>query len=170
MTPHEAVGWIVETFEGGFVDHPDDRGGPTNHGITIQTLSEARGQPVSRGDIKALSRSEAIEIITRGYAEQPGYTRIQHPLVRLAVIDFAIHSGPRTATQALQRAAGTIPDGLFGPITERSVNEAESSSLVQSLTASRLAHWAGIFQRDPSQRVFAAGWLHRMAQLLRQQA
>ena len=169
MTSREAVAWILETFEGGFVDHPDDRGGPTNHGVTVQTLSEVRGQPVSRRDIRDLSRSEAVEIITRMYAEQTGYVRIRDPWVRLAVIDFAIHSGPRTATKALQRAAGTIPDGLFGPITERRVNETDASILAQAITASRLAHWAQIFQRDTSQRAFAAGWLFRMAQLLRQQ-
>jgi|TARA_R110000824_G_scaffold123218_2_gene280797 lysozyme family protein len=170
MTPHESVGWILDTFEGGFVDHPDDTGGPTNHGITIQTLSEARGQSVSRGDIHALSRNEAVEILTRVYAEQPGYIRIVHPWVQLAVIDFAIHSGPRTATKALQRAVGTIPDGLFGPITERSVNEATAFALEKALISARLAHWAQIFQRDHSQRVFAAGWLSRMAQLVERQA
>ena len=169
MTSREAVGWILETFEGGFVDHPDDRGGPTNHGVTVQTLSEVRGQPVSRRDIRDLSRGEAVEIITRMYAEQTGYVRIRDSWVRLAVIDFAIHSGPRTATKALQRAAGTVPDGLFGPITERRVNETDASILAQAITASRLAHWARIFQRDTSQRAFAAGWLSRMAQLLRQQ-
>jgi len=169
MTPDASVGWIVGTFEGGFVDHPDDKGGPTNHGITLQALREARDQPVSREDIRALSRTEAVKILTRVYAERPGYTRIAHPWVRLAVIDFAIHSGPRTATQALQRAAGTVPDGLFGPITERRVNETDASFLAQAITASRLAHWAQIFQRDTSQRAFAAGWLSRMAQLLRQQ-
>jgi len=31
--------------EGGFSNHPADKGGPTKYGITQQTLSEWRGVP-----------------------------------------------------------------------------------------------------------------------------
>ena len=117
-----------------------------------------------------MSHSEAVDILTTAYAERPGYTRIQHPWVRLAVIDFAIHSGPRRATQALQRAAGAVADGFFGPKTEARVNRAPTTRLVKTLTAARLTHWANIVKRDSSQRVFLVGWIRRLATLLDHEA
>ncbi len=49
---------FVLAREGGFVDHPNDRGGPTCWGITEQ-VARAHGY---RGDIRELPRSTAEAI------------------------------------------------------------------------------------------------------------
>lgn len=53
---------LVLQHEGGFSDHPSDPGGATMMGITQATLGAWRGQPVTRADIRALSREEARAI------------------------------------------------------------------------------------------------------------
>ena len=58
MTP--AVEQMIDDVirrEGGFVDHPHDRGGPTNFGITQATLSRHLGRPASVADVRRLSRA-----------------------------------------------------------------------------------------------------------------
>lgn len=166
MEPRETVDWIIEHFEGGFVSHPHDRGGATKYGITQATLSAARGAAVSPEDVRDLSREEAVEILTTNYVMKPGYLDIDDPRIRTAVIDFAIHSGPRTATQALQRAVGVEDDGILGRITKQAVSDCPPRALEIAMVAARLSHWSTLLQRDTRQQVFAAGWLRRLAQLL----
>ena len=50
VTAEQIINDILER-EGGFVNHPNDRGGPTNHGITQGTLEAWRGRDVTVGDI-----------------------------------------------------------------------------------------------------------------------
>jgi lysozyme family protein len=166
VNPRETVSWIIDHFEGGFVSHPHDRGGATKYGITQATLSAARGADVSLEDVRDLSRNEALGIMTTNYVIKPGYLGIDDPRIRTSVIDFAIHSGPRTATKALQRSIGVKDDGIFGPITKQAVGDCPPRALEIAMVAARLSHWAVLLQRDTRQRVFAAGWLHRLAQLL----
>ncbi|CUH44803.1 glycosyl hydrolase 108 family protein [Ruegeria atlantica] len=46
-------------WEGGYVDHPKDPGGATNHGITCKTLASFRVKQVSKAEVKALTKKEA---------------------------------------------------------------------------------------------------------------
>ncbi len=55
---------FIEQWEGGYVDHPADKGGPTNMGITLNTLARWRGHAVTAADVKALTRAEARQILT----------------------------------------------------------------------------------------------------------
>ena len=58
--------------EGGYVNHPADRGGPTNFGITAQTLGSWRklGRPATAAEVQALTEPEA-----RAIYRQPCFTR-----------------------------------------------------------------------------------------------
>jgi lysozyme family protein len=48
--------------EGGYVDHKDDPGGATNMGITFNTLKAWRGKPVTKQDVRNLTKKEALDI------------------------------------------------------------------------------------------------------------
>ncbi len=53
--------------EGGYANHPGDRGGATRWGIT---------EPVARGDMRVFPREEAVAIYERIYWLRPGFDRV----------------------------------------------------------------------------------------------
>jgi lysozyme family protein len=61
-TTDDAILAAILRREGGFVNHPADRGGPTHYGITQATLQAWRGRAVSEEDVRALSVEEAKAI------------------------------------------------------------------------------------------------------------
>ncbi len=58
---------LVLKHEGGYVDHPADPGGATNRGVTRATLAAWRGRPVSKAEVRALTRLEASAIYRKNY-------------------------------------------------------------------------------------------------------
>jgi lysozyme family protein len=151
--------------EGGYVDHPSDRGGPTNYGITLKTLAAWRGQPVTAEDVFALTEAEARDIYRREYVERPGLDQIADPLLRGLLVDYAVHSGPRRAIEELQRVAGVTVDGKLGPQTLSAVAVKGAESLRRGVLRARGRYLARLLS-DPSQRVFAGGWLNRLMEFV----
>ena len=152
--------------EGGFVDHPADRGGATKYGVTRKTLEAWRGEPVTAGDLRVLDEPEARLIYERLYIIGPGFDRIASPRLRALLADCAVNHGPVRATRWLQAAAGTRVDGVFGPLTLAAVNKADEKTLFKSVLASRCRFYGQIIARDPSQAAFAAGWTARLAEFI----
>jgi len=151
--------------EGGYVDHPADRGGPTHRGITMATLSAWRKRPVTREDMQALTETEARAIYHRQYIEQPGFDRIVDPLLRGLLVDYGVHSGPRRAIQDLQRAARVTVDGVLGAETLGAVAAIGAEPLRRAVLRARGQYLARLLS-DPRQRVFAAGWLNRLMEFV----
>ncbi|MGI9501033.1 MAG: glycoside hydrolase family 108 protein [Geminicoccaceae bacterium] len=158
--------------EGGFVDHPADRGGPTRYGITHKTLARYLGRDVAREDVRRLSRELAAEIYRRAYYLEPRIDALPSS-VRAILFDSAVNHGPRRAVRFLQavlNAAGFGPlgiDGLAGPKTRRQAKRAEKTMgpwLLAALAEERRMFYRLIVERDPSQHVFLKGWMNRVAE------
>ena len=60
--------------EGGFVDHPADRGGPTRFGITQATLARSLGRVATPLDVETLSLDQARQIYRRDFYMARGST------------------------------------------------------------------------------------------------
>ena len=58
---------LLKPLEGGFVNDPDDPGGPTNMGVTHVTLGDFRklGRPATVEEVQALTREEAEGVLDR---------------------------------------------------------------------------------------------------------
>jgi lysozyme family protein len=168
--------------EGGFVDHPADRGGATNFGITAATLGDWRGlgRPASRDEVKALTEREARAIYTQRYLKDTGFDQIRNAKLRDLLLDCAVHHGPARATKWLQEAVGVTADGKVGPRTlaaVRSFGRAPSATSLRMTTASaeklrmailakRIIFFGELITNDPRQAVFAKGWMRRVAEFL----
>jgi len=152
--------------EGGYVHHPQDRGGCTNFGITQQTLSDWRGVPVSCADVECLTETEARAIYLRRYVEQPGFHHIRDDRLRALLVDYAVHSGPKAAVRALQAAVGVITDGVIGPKTVQAVTGADAAETYRRVLRHRGEHLIDLLQRYQSNQAFAAGWFRRVLEFV----
>lgn len=160
--------------EGGYVNHPADRGGPTKYGITQRRLAEYRRKAVTIQDVKDLSKVEAASIYRGSYLIESGLYRIQDPYVLTLAFDCGVNHGPRRAVQWLQKIVGVIDDGIFGDRTEVAVNSYDPLRLYRRLLMRRFEFYGEIITYDPKLRAAkhlglrlqaenALGWLRRAA-------
>jgi hypothetical protein len=154
--------------EGGFADHPADRGGPTNFGITLKTLASWRKQPVDANDVRSMKVDEAREIYRTRYYSLPKINELP-VLLQPLTFDMSINHGPGTAIKLLQRVLNENGqqcrvDGSIGDETVASAQaacNAVGDGLINGLVDKRIAFYEAIVANDESQRVFLKGWLRR---------
>lgn len=150
--------------EGGFVDRPEDAGGPTNYGITISTLSGWRDKAVTAVEVRALDADEARQIYRLEYIERPGLLAIENAVLFDAVLDSAVNHGPATAIKMLQKALGGLRlDGVLGPVTRAALAAMPVEALYRRFVAERARRYGEIITADPKQATFAKGWMNRLA-------
>jgi lysozyme family protein len=148
---------LVLRHEGGFVNHPNDPGGPTKFGITLETLARARSAAVSAEDVRNLDRAEAAAIYRRLYWDAVRADELPAGL-DLALFDFAVNAGPLRAARTLQSVLGSTVDGIIGPATIAAAHAAPVQGTVRALTRARLDHLAHL----PTWPVFGRGWRRRV--------
>ena len=156
--------------EGGFVWHPDDRGGATKYGITQKMLGRWRklGRLATPAEVEVLSRDEAAEIYLQCYWLEPGLNKLMlHPKLTELVFDAGVHHGPGRAKRLLQKAVGVKVDGIIGPKTQSKLWAMSDREIGMAFMGERIAYLGLIITRRPSQAVFAHGWMRRMQELLR---
>ena len=175
--------------EGGYVDHPADKGGPTCFGITL-AVARAHGYA---GPMRQLPRSEAVAIYTRLYWARPRLDQVASRSGRLAaeLFDTGVNMGPAVAITFLQRALTAlnrggsdypdlVPDGRIGPMTlfaldaflaARGSSAAVGSGagdqhrisgetvLLRALEALQGERYLRLAGRRPANEAFLYGWL-----------
>ncbi|MEH6727451.1 MAG: glycosyl hydrolase 108 family protein [Hyphomicrobiales bacterium] len=139
MTPSaafEAVHPFIAKWEGGFVNHPQDPGGATNFGITIDTLSRWRGMKASVADVRNMSVEEARQIFYANYWMP--LRADEMPLsVALMTYNAGVNSGPSRGAKLLQRALNDHGqnlevDGRIGARTVAAIYKVDERRLVDS--------------------------------------
>jgi lysozyme family protein len=158
----DIVARIIER-EGGYVNRAEDRGGPTNFGITITTLGEWLDRPVTAVDVQGLTRLGAATIYKARYLTP--FEGVTHDDLFDLVVDTAVNNGRGRAAQWLQRAVGVVEDGQVGPVTLAQVNARPIRSYFK-LCAIRMKAYGALISAKHSQAVFAAGWMNRLAEFV----
>jgi lysozyme family protein len=144
--------------EGGYVDHPKDPGGATNMGITFATLQRWRGHPITKNDVKNLTREEVIRIYKAFYWNVVRADELPAGL-DYAVFDFAVNSGPDRAVRYLQKIVGATVDGKMGPETLRKVAAYEHQRLlINRYLDDRVRYLQGL----ANFATFGKGWMSRV--------
>lgn len=164
MTDDQIIDGIIAR-EGGYVDHPDDAGGPTKFGITLSTLATSRNFAVDASDVEHLSIDEARAIYRKRYLEDSGIWKIAGEELRARVLDAAVNHGPGNAIKMLQRAIGVTADGAIGAVTLTALPHLDQWKMIDRFTGQRCKFYGDYIQNHPEQKVFAAGWFHRLGDL-----
>lgn len=156
--------------EGGFVNHPADKGGATNYGITQATLSNYLGRRCSVSDVKAMTKETAADIYEFQYFIKPQINKLPNAIQPL-LFDMAVNHGCARAIKMLQEELINWVydeidkvDGQIGDLTIGATFDAIKhfgSRFINSLCNRRLAFYRQIVNRDPSQKVFLNGWEKR---------
>ena len=162
--------------EGGYVNHPADKGGPTCFGIT-EAVARAHGYA---GAMRSLPRHEAAAIYRRLYWLRPRYDQVAKRSERIAaeLFDTGVNMGPAVATTFLQRALTALnrngkdytdltPDGRVGPMTLHALDAYSASRgkkggetvLLRALEALQGERYLRLAERRPANEAFLYGWL-----------
>lgn len=150
---------FVLRWEGGFSNHPADRGGRTFAGI-----SEAAHPDV--WDDGVVTEDEVEHVYRTEYWERIQGDDLPYP-VDMVALDYAVHSGVARTVRELQRIVGTRVDGVLGPRTLEAVHRHDPDVLAKALLGVRAVRLQRIADRRPSQSVFLRGWMRRVADLER---
>lgn len=156
--------------EGGYVNDPRDRGGETNHGITVAVARE-NGY---KGAMKDLPKSTAAAIYTRIYFIKPKFDEVavRYPRVGDELFDTGINMGPKVAATFLQRILNGLTgsrltlDGQLGPASLGALDAykakrgaAGEAVLIKALDALQGERYIELAETRPTNQAFLYGWL-----------
>lgn len=87
------------------------------------------GRQATKAKVKALTVASVTPIYRKNYRNAVRGDELPVGL-DLALLDFAVNSGPARAVIALQTIIGVAPDGKIGPLTLAAVAKHPKASLV----------------------------------------
>jgi len=185
--PMQSVRSIADEIirrEGGFVNDPDDPGGPTQFGVTLHTLRALgldlnHDGKINTADVALLTQAQAAEIFIEHFFVWPRIAMLPEALWP-SVFDMYVNAGSN-AVRILQRLLGEMGfdlrvDGIIGPLTARAAHEALTQApdhLVDAYGIARREYYYRLADRRPASRKFArrrdggkGGWITRAEEFI----
>jgi lysozyme family protein len=174
MDINDLIDGLIER-EGGYANHPADKGGPTRFGIT-EAVARAHGYA---GAMASLPRDEAAAIYRRLYWLRPRFDEVAQRSARLAaeLFDTGANMGPAVAATFLQRALTAlnrngqdypdlVPDGRIGPATLAALDAfmairgaSGETVILRAVEALQGERYLRLAERRPANEAFLYGWL-----------
>lgn len=140
----------VLSYEGGYLNDPDDPGGETNLGISKRSFPSE--------DIAGMTVDRAKHIYLEKFWN-PIHGNELSPSVAFFMLDTAVNLGVHQAVLLLQRASYCIADGIIGPVT---VAASQNIGTLDDLASLRIAFYHGL-KGFPK---YGKGWLRRTSEVL----
>lgn len=161
--------------EGGYSDHPADKGGPTRWGVT-QAVARIHGY---QGDMRQFPRDEAVRIYRHIYWDGPRFGDVAALALKIAaeLFDTGVNMGPPVATGFLQRALNALNrdqrdypdiaiDRAVGPATLHALErfltlrgEKGEAILLKAMEALQGERYLSLAETRPANEAFLYGWL-----------
>jgi lysozyme family protein len=161
--------------EGGYSNHPADKGGATRWGVT-EAVARAHDY---RGDMRHYPREKAVAVYRRIYWLRPGFDRVAEHAPRIAaeLFDTGVNMGPKVAVTFLQRALNALNrgasdypdlpvDGRVGARTLEALSAFISrrgtpgeAVLLKAIEALQGERYLRLAEERPANEAFLYGWL-----------
>jgi lysozyme family protein len=151
--------------EGGYVNDSADKGGPTNHGITL-AVAKKHGY----SDVQQITVPIAEQIMIADYFTAPGFDKLP-AVIQPQMFDIAVNSGAGEAVKLLQHALVSlggdtiVVDGVLGPKTIEILDAACSyhgeADVDDAIVDARIAFYRSLVAADPAEQQFLNGWTAR---------
>ncbi len=161
--------------EGGYSNHPADRGGPTRWGIT-QAVARQHG---FTGDMRVFPRADAVAIYRLLYWQRPGLAAVANhaPALAAELFDTGVNMGPGVGARFLQRALNALNrgakdypdvpvDGAIGPATLAALDAflatrgaAGEAVLIKAVEALQGERYLALAEGRRANEAFLYGWL-----------
>jgi lysozyme family protein len=154
-------------LEGGYVNHPLDKGGPTKYGVILTVWQEHGDDKDGDGDIdaediKKLTEDDARYIAKKFFWDYFLADLILNQSVAEFIVDWGYNSGRKTVAKIVQRLVNVADDGIVGPKTLAAINALDQQKLFDTLQIERKVFLNNIIKRRPDQIVFYNGWMNRV--------
>lgn len=176
----ELIDYMIDVTigkEGGYSDHPADKGGPTRWGITERV---ARRNGYS-GAMRELPRAKAVDIYRREYLIEPGFDKVAAIFPRVAeeLFDTGVNLGPAVPALWLQEWLNVFneseklypdirEDADIGPATlaalaayKRSRGGSGEIVMLKALNGSQTERYKQLARSRKANEAFVFGWLAR---------
>lgn len=146
--------------EGGYVNHPNDKGGETKYGIS------KRSYP--RLDIKHLTLNQAKDIYKKDFWDAIKGDELPSDEVACEALEQAVNMGIKTAVSFLQVVCVSegnidmVVDGRMGKQTLQALNRITPSFILVAIKALAIAHYLKLAREEPPMKVFLKGWIKRV--------
>lgn len=163
---------FIMKWEGGWSDHPADKGGKTNLGITLSSWKscgyDKNGDGLIDGeDLKLISYEDVFNFMKKNYWDRWRADEIKNQSIANILVDWVWASGAH-GIKIPQRMLNVKADGIVGPVTIKALNNLDRQYLpnfFRALRNERLLFVDNIVKRDPGQAVFLKGWKNRILDL-----
>lgn len=154
MMPH------IKRWEGGYSCDPDDRGGCTMMGVTLNTYRRYYGASRTCSDLKRITDEQWVTIFKAGYWDKMKADQIGNQSLAELCVDMCWMSGTTTAIMRIQRVLGCKADGIVGPKTLYALNKSPRANY-EALWQMRY-NWLCQIASVGNNRKFLKGWLNRL--------
>ena len=165
----------VLKMEGGYVNDPDDPGGPTNKGVILEVFARHLGRKLTDATRTGLMhelRNIPDDVVKDIYEKRywrPSRAGEMLPALALMHFDASVNHGVFGAAKLLQQAlnrqrAGLDVDGEIGPLTMQAIAASDPAKLLAEYAAIRREKYRSLHHFWK----FGRGWLNRVAKTLDQ--
>ena len=138
--------------EGGYVWHEEDPGGETNLGVTKKVYQDWGGTK----EMIDLTVEDVAPIYKKNYWDRCKCDELSSGL-DWVVMDWAVNSGTRRVSKALQKACGAERDGVIGNKTLALANGQDVKYMIEEISVMRQSFYESL----RTFKTFGRGWTRR---------
>ncbi|OBQ52879.1 hypothetical protein JJL45_09140 [Tamlana sp. s12] len=165
---------LILKHEGGYQNHPNDKGNynskgalvGTNYGISAPVLERWKGYPPTEIDVKNLSLTESKEIYNLYFWKPIWGDEIIDQDVAEIIFDHSVNAGTGNGAKLVQKTLNKlghslVVDGAIGIKTLTALNNTDPLFFFQAYKEGRVAYYKSISKGTNS--VFLNGWINRVS-------